>query len=250
VLVLFKTFFKVKLKIDILHEHTDFIAVNKPSGMLSIPDRFNKEKANVQSLLKLQYSNVFTVHRLDRETSGIMIFALNAESHKYFSDLFLNHTITKIYHAVVEGVPFPEVGIIERNIAKDPATGGKMKIHIDGKYAKTGYKVLASYKKFSLVEAQIFTGRTHQVRVHLKHIGHPLVADGLYGLRESLFIKDIKPNYRPGKFEVDPIPIITRTALHSRRVEFDYKGITLKIEAPYPKDMKACLNQMQKLLTH
>ena len=238
----------MKTKVDILFEHEEFIAVNKASGMLSIPDRFNHEKSNLLSLLKLQYDELFVVHRLDRETSGIMIFALNAEAHRYLSSLFLNHSITKIYHALVEGVPFPDQGIIERNIAKDPASGGKMKIHIDGKYAKTAYKVLENYKKYALVEAQIFTGRTHQVRVHCKHIGHPIVADALYGMREQLFISDIKTNYKTGKFEDKIVPLIARTALHARAIQFEFKNEQFRIEAPYPKDINAGINQMRNYL--
>ena len=165
--------------LTILFEDEDMIVVNKPAGLLSIPDRFGKD-ASVKSMLQEKFGAIFTVHRLDQQTSGLIIFAKNAEAHKVLSELFEGRTIIKKYFGLVNGRPQPE-GIIEENMMEHPIRKGYMMIHAKGKESKTSYEVVKYFKQYAWVNFQIHTGRTHQIRVHAKHIGHTIVSDDLYG---------------------------------------------------------------------
>ena len=154
--------------LDILFEDQDMIVINKPAGVLSIPDRFGKE-LSIKSLLQDKYGTIFTVHRLDQATSGLIIFAKNAEAHKALSVLFEGRTIEKKYLGLVLGRPEPN-GSIDGSIMEHPVKKGQMHIHVKGKAALTTYEVVTYYKHYALVSFQIHTGRTHQIRVHAKHI--------------------------------------------------------------------------------
>lgn len=231
--------------LDILFEDQDMIVINKPAGVLSIPDRFGKE-LSIKSLLQDKYGTIFTVHRLDQATSGLIIFAKNAEAHKELSLLFEGRTIEKKYLGLVLGRPAPN-GSIDGSIMEHPVKKGQMYIHVKGKAALTTYEVVTYYKHYALVSFQIHTGRTHQIRVHAKHIGHPMVADELYGTGEKLLLSSIKKkNFKLAKEADEERPLLARQALHAFSVAFDYKGKRLHLEAPLPKDLTACLKQLDK----
>jgi 23S rRNA pseudouridine1911/1915/1917 synthase len=231
--------------LDILFEDDDIIVLNKPAGLLSIPDRFGKE-ASLKSLLLEKFGNIFTVHRLDQQTSGLIIFAKNAESHKQLSELFEGRTIIKKYFGLVNGRP-PQQGIIEEFMMEHPIRKGYMMIHAKGKESKTSYEVVKYFKQYAWVSFQIHTGRTHQIRVHAKHIGHTIVSDELYGDGEKLKLSSIKKkNFKLAKVEEEERPLMSRQALHAASVQFEYKGKELLLEAPLPKDLSATLKQLEK----
>lgn len=234
---------------EIVFHDDDIAVVSKPPGMLTIPDRFDTGKANLHDALTEFFPKVWTVHRLDRETSGIIVFALNEEAHRSLSIQFERRTVEKTYLAIVEGVPIPEEGTIEKPLGPHPGKPGHMTIiRRGGKYAHTTYKIQEAFRGFSLVEAKIHTGRMHQVRVHLASIGHPLVADPLYGRSDALFLSQIKSKgFHLGKFQ-EETPLIHRTALHAWRLSFDHPttGERFTAEAPLPKDMRAVVNQLRK----
>ncbi len=233
---------------EILFIDQDIILVNKPAGYLSIPDRFDPLKPNVIGYLKKQYAEVFILHRLDRETSGIMIFARNAEAHKILSQDFEKHTLRKTYLALIEGYIREESGKIDKPIAESKASGGLMIISQKGKQSITLFNTIKRYKKYSLVEADILTGRMHQIRVHFKSIGHPLAIDAIYGNKDKLYISDIKQKgLTHSKFEAEK-PIMTRSTLHAFALEFKHpvSSEEMRIEAPLHKDFKALLNQLDK----
>ena len=193
--------------LTILFEDEDMIVVNKPAGLLSIPDRFGKD-ASVKSMLQEKFGAIFTVHRLDQQTSGLIIFAKNAEAHKVLSELFEGRTIIKKYFGLVNGRPQPE-GIIEENMMEHPIRKGYMMIHAKGKESKTSYEVVKYFKQYAWVNFQIHTGRTHQIRVHAKHIGHTIVSDDLYGDGEKLKLSSIKKkNFKLAKVEEDERPLM------------------------------------------
>lgn len=238
------------MKLDIIYEDQSLVIVNKPSGLLTIPDRHDTKKTNVQDILARRYDKIYTVHRLDRETSGIICFARTAEAHAAMSQLFQERKVQKKYLAVVLGNIADDEGIIKTGLAPDPLNPGRMKVVRTGKLSVTTYKVLERFKMCCLVEAGIMTGRMHQIRVHFKSIGHPCYVDRLYGKNEAIYIRDIKlRNLSVSKYgDEQDIPLISRTSLHSHSLQFIHPvtGQEVIFEAPLPKDMKALVNQLRK----
>lgn len=233
---------------DIIHEDEDIIVVNKTPQILSIPDRYNPETTNIYHLLKDRYDDIFIVHRIDKDTSGVLLFAKNPDAHKHLNQQFEQRTTTKKYIALVKGFPVSDSGRIDAPIGPHPTKQGCMAIVNKGKEAITEYNVVEKFKNFSLVECNILTGRTHQIRVHMKHIGCPLAVDVNYGGNEALFLSEIKKRkFNIGKF-VEEIPILSRVPLHAYQLTIVHpitdKKITFEAEAP--KDFKAVLNQLRK----
>jgi 23S rRNA pseudouridine955/2504/2580 synthase/23S rRNA pseudouridine1911/1915/1917 synthase len=230
---------------NIIYENDQFVAINKPAGMLSIPDRKQSE-LSLKDLLKEKYGNIYTVHRLDKGTSGVIVFAKNEASHKQLSQLFEGRDVTKHYLGLVHGMVTPPAGIIEAPIAEHPAKNGKMITHAKGKPSVTEYEVLESFKLFSWVKFQIYTGRTHQIRVHMQHIGNSIVCDDLYGDPTPVLLSTIKRNYKLSKREEEERPMLSRLALHSALLAFELDGESFSFEAEIPKDLKALLQQLRK----
>lgn len=234
-------------KLDIIFQNADFIAINKPAGMLSIPDRSNSTDS-LKELLQQKFEKVFTVHRLDRETSGVIVYALHEESHKALSRLFEERQTVKMYNGLVHGEPTEKSLLIDEPIMEHPADNGTMVINRKGKPSQTASNLLEGFGKFSWMQFQIFTGRTHQIRVHMKHAGHPIVCDPLYGNGQPFFLSSIKKNFRLSKDEEEERPIINRLALHASSLQFTGEdGKEYVLEAPVPKDLKAALQQLRKL---
>ena len=232
----------------LIYADDDIIIVNKPYDLLSIPDRHDTTKMSMQGQLKKRYDEVFTVHRLDRETSGIMVFARNAEAHRNLSMQFEARTSQKIYHAILDGTPAEHEGIINRSIGPHPTIAGKMMATTRGKASETHYRVLQQFRHFSLVEADIKTGRTHQIRVHFQSIGHPLAVDALYSPREALMLSEFKKKkFSLGKY-VEEQPIMSRTTLHAARLTFEHPSTLERVhfEVAAPKDFLATLTQLGK----
>lgn len=238
------------MKLEILYEDDNYIFINKPSGYLSIPDRHNEFLPSVAGILRNEYPEIFIVHRIDRETSGCICFAKNEETHRYTSLLFENRKVEKIYTCIVSGTPIEKEGTIEASIMEHPTIKGKMVINQkQGKESKTDYKVLESFGMYSYIECTLHTGRTHQIRIHMQDIGHPVLCDPIYGNGESVYISSLKKRYNLSKNEEEEKPILSRLALHACKLGFETKDKQqLLIEAPLPKDMKALLNQCRKWL--
>ncbi|MFN7116535.1 MAG: RluA family pseudouridine synthase [Saprospiraceae bacterium] len=239
----------MKSKIDIIYEDEALLIVNKPADLLTIPDRFALEKPNLLTALSEYYNDkIWVVHRLDRETSGIICFAKTEEAHKHLSQQFFNRTVDKIYLALVDGKPGTDTGTIDAPIGPHPTLPGKMTVIRSGKPAVTDYNIIEIFKAFSLVEANIHTGRTHQIRVHFKHIGHPLAIDPLYGKREAFYLSEVKHRgYQLGK-EQEERPLMSRTTLHAYQLSLAHPLSEERqtFTAPLPKDFQAVLNQLRK----
>ena len=201
----------MKLKDWIVFENDDFVVLNKPSGLLSIPDREGKE-VSLKTLLQEKYGQIFTVHRLDKDTSGIIVFAKNEATHKHLSKQFEERQTEKIYVGLVIGSPANKKGSIDLSIAEHPAKKGLMIINRKGKEALTDYEVLEDFGIYSWMQFQIHTGRTHQIRVHMKDIGHPIVCDELYGDGKPVFISSLKNKFKLSKNELEERPILNRLA--------------------------------------
>ena len=233
---------------EILFEDDDLVVVNKPAGLLVIPDRFNADLPSLNKSLEQKLNQkIWVVHRLDRETSGVICFAKNEVAHRYLSILFQEHQVNKYYAGLVTGKIRPPEGRIETAIGEHPAVKGKMTVTKKGKLAVTDYKVSEEWPLYSLVQFQIHTGRTHQIRVHMQSIGHPLVCDELYGDGKPLLLSSFKRKYHASKSEEAERPLMSRMALHAYRLDFVKEdGTRVCVDAPIPKDMAATVNQLNK----
>lgn len=235
----------MKNRFEIVFEDEDLILVNKPAGILSIPDRYDPNRKNLYQTLQKNRSQVFIVHRLDRQTSGLIIFAKNSIAHKLLQEQFEGNKVEKYYQCIVHGVP-PREGQIEVPIKMHPHK--KLMItHPKGKPSKTAYSVVEDFKRYAFLQVQIHTGRTHQIRVHFQSIHHPLLVDPEYGGLERFFLSSIKTRYRGREEEK---PLLERVALHAWKISFDHPRSNQKLtyESSLPKDLKAVVQQMRKNL--
>lgn len=240
----------MSMKLDVLFENSEYVIIDKPAGLLSIPDRHQADLPSVQGILKLHYEEVYTVHRLDRDTSGCIGFALNAGAHQYLSQLFEQRKVRKIYQCIVHGSPVADQGVIQKPISAHPVHKGKMMVtHTKGKDSVTEYTVLERFGKYSLLECVLHTGRTHQIRVHLADLGHPVVGDPLYGDGTPVYLSSIKRNFKLAMHKESETPLLHRLTLHATELEFNMSSDEkIATQAPLPKDMKAMLNQCRKWL--
>ena len=236
-----------KNKFDIIFENDDFVAVSKPGGMLTIPDREQTEKS-LKEYLTDKYGTVFTVHRLDKDTSGLVVFAKNEETHKYLCKIFEERRVEKFYLGIVLGTPVEKSGMIDAPIAEHGTRKGVMTVNRNGKASQTSYEVLEENRYYSLVSFQLHTGRTHQIRVHTKNIGHPLAVDPLYGDGKPILLSAVKKNFKLSRHDEEERPIISRLALHSYKLNFeDQYGVKMELTAEAPKEFRALMQQLKKI---
>jgi 23S rRNA pseudouridine1911/1915/1917 synthase len=236
----------IKIPDILIFENNDFVVLNKPPGLLSIPDREGKE-ISLKKILQETYEEIFTIHRLDKGTSGLIMFAKNDATHKFLSQQFENRKTEKIYLGLIIGSPSHQKGSIDAPIMEHPVKKGLMVINRKGKESLTDYEILETFGSYSWARFQIYTGRTHQIRVHMKDIGHPIVCDELYGDGKPVFLSAIKHRFKLSKNEEQERPILSRLALHSSQLKFTGTNEKLcEFEAPIPKDLKATLQQLSR----
>ncbi len=229
---------------EILFENDDVIAINKPPGLLSIPDRQGKE-LSLKELLLRRFSSIFVVHRLDKFTSGVIVFAKNAEAHKNLSRQFEDRLTEKYYVGLVHGTLKEEKGIIESSLMEHPSQKNKMIVHAKGKPALTGYEVLEAFQSYAWLKFRLHTGRMHQIRVHMQSLGNSLVCDDIYGNGAPLLLSGIKSKYKLSKNAEEEQPLLSRLALHSFSLSFQLNA-KMYVEAQPPKDLRAVLQQLRK----
>lgn len=235
------------MKFEILFDNADYMAFAKPSGLLTIADRYHPEIPNLVTMARQKFGSLFVVHRLDKDTSGIVCFAKNEAAHRHLSQCFENREITKHYQAIVAGTLSKAKDSIRKPIIHDPANKGRMMVAAKGKEARTDYEVLESWKHFSLLNIQLFTGRTHQIRVHLNNIGYPIVADPFYGDGQPFLLSSVKRKYRLSDDELEERPVLNRLALHATALVFkDEKGEAVHIQSPLARDMQAMVKLLAK----
>ena len=236
----------MKLKDWIIEESENWIVLNKPSGLLSIPDREGKD-ISLKKILQENFEQVFTVHRLDKDTSGLILFAKNELAHKQLSLQFELRQTVKIYFGLVHGSLLEKKKRITAAIAEHPSKRGIMTINPKGKESVTEYEVLEEFGICSWVQFNILTGRTHQIRVHMKDTGHPILCDGIYGDGKPLLLSSMKKKFTLSKKYEKEKPLLNRLALHAGQLKFvDLNGKMKELEAPIPKDLIATLNQLKK----
>ncbi|API93814.1 pseudouridine synthase [Virgibacillus pantothenticus] len=182
------------IALDIVYEDKDILVVNKPKGMVVHPSAGHQHGTLVHALLyhctDLSGINGVErpgiVHRLDKDTSGLLVVAKHDEAHQQLAEQLVQKTMKRTYQALVHGEIAHEKGMIEAPIGRDPKDRQKMSVVENGKEAITHFRVLRAYPDYSHVECQLETGRTHQIRVHMKYIGYPIVGDPKYGPRKTL----------------------------------------------------------------
>lgn len=182
------------IPLDIIYEDHYILVVNKPKGMVVYPTADHPNGTLVNALLYHcdRLSNINgnerpgIVHRLDKDTSGLLLVAKDDKVHLQLSEQLVNQTMMRVYEAIVHGVIEHETGLIDAPIGRDPSNRIMMAVVEDGKQAITHFKVLAQYKNYTHVECQLETGRTHQIRVHMKYIGHPIVGDTRYNTQKTM----------------------------------------------------------------
>ena len=184
-----------QIPLDILYEDEDILVVNKPKGMVVHPSAGHYSGTLVNALMfhcKDQLSGINgvmrpgIVHRIDMDTTGSLIVCKNDFAHQSLAEQLKDHTITRKYHAIVHGVLKEDNGTIDAPIGRHPVERKKMSVNYkNGKHAVTHYRVLKRFEKFTYVECQLETGRTHQIRVHMASIRHPLLGDAVYGPAKS-----------------------------------------------------------------
>jgi RluA family pseudouridine synthase len=235
----------MKERPQIIFEDESIIVVNKPAFWLSIPDRHDYKAPNLVRWLKLKFDQIYPVHRLDRETTGIICFAKYKDVHAELSILFQDRKVEKDYLALVSGVLPQPNGTINVPLAKK-ANQNLVVVSTKGKPALTHYQVITQFDRCALLKVTPITGRTHQIRVHLKALGYPLMVDKTYGKTESFYLSEIKPRYRNRENEK---PLLSRTPLHASRLHLpvNNKEKNYSWDLSLPKDMKAVLYQVSKL---
>lgn len=220
---------------NILYSDEHILIINKPAGLSVLPDGWAKDAPYLVKSLEEGYGRIFIVHRLDKVTSGVMVFARDAETHRALNIQFENHQAEKVYHAIVQGnLKWDE------KTARHPLranVGHKHRSMVDdrnGKPSETRFKVLKRFQARPeqgrgdsvLIEAKPMTGRTHQIRVHAYALGHPLLGDTLYGAEET--------------------DVIARPALHAYSLTIVMNGEPTVFKAPYPDDFRVALERLNR----
>jgi 23S rRNA pseudouridine1911/1915/1917 synthase len=234
--------------LTILWQDDDYLLLDKPAGVLTIPDRFDKNAPNLHALLRERFGTIFVVHRLDVGASGAICFAKNSQAHRALSLQFERHEVEKIYRALVRGQVEDDTGEIRLPIAAQKAGDGRMTVDKRrGKEAITRYAVLQRFRDYTLLSITLLTGKTHQVRVHCRAIGHPLAIDPLYGSLHPIFLSSFKPKY-VAKRDEEEKPLISRLTLHAHSLAFAHfrSHARVRIEAPEPRDFRAAITQLTK----
>lgn len=241
------------IPLDVLFEDDWLAVVNKPPGMVVHPAR-GHWSGTLASALAHHMGNSLSsvggptrpgiVHRLDRDTSGVILVAKNDQAHSHLATQFERRTIQKEYYALVAGCPDHDRDLIDRRIGIHPHQREKMAIRRDeasSRAAETFYEVLERFDGFAALRLLPKTGRTHQIRVHLGHVGCPVLCDRQYGGRSEITRGEIRRD------PADPLVLLNRQALHARRLQFTHPATEqrLEIEAPLPADLLAVLAELR-----
>lgn len=212
---------------EILYEDSALLIVNKPAGVPVLPDGWDENAPYLVKLLEEQYTKLWVVHRLDKVTSGVIVFALTPEAHRSLNRQFEGHQAQKVYHALINGVPEWDEHIARHKLRVNVGHSHRTVVdHARGKPAETAFKVLKRYPGCGLIESRPATGKTHQIRVHAYALGHPLLGDTLYS--------------------APPTDLIARPALHALELTLAHptSNDRLTFQAPYPPDFEQALARL------
>src|ERR1017187_10529252 len=246
-------------EISVLFEDEHLLALDKPGGLLTSPDRYDPQRPNLMQLLHAAVAGgkpwarerglnyLMNAHRLDFETSGVILLAKSKPVLVALADLFGSEKPLKQYAALAQGTPAEGKFEVEARLAPHPVRTGLMQVDPkNGKRARTVFEVLEKFSGWTLLRCEPLTSRTHQIRVHLRHAGLPIVGDQLYG-GKPLWLSRLKPNYRLKRGHTER-PLISRAALHAEQLTLPHPitGQTLTITAPWPKDLKVAVKYLRQ----
>lgn len=227
-----------------VYEDGDVVVIDKPAGLVVHPAPGNRDGTLVNALLAHCGDSLSgiggvarpgIVHRLDKDTSGLIVVAKNDAAHHALSAQFADRSLSRTYRALVWGVPVPASGSVDAPIGRSSKDRKKMAVTAKGKQALTHYKVIEDFGDASLIECKLATGRTHQIRVHMAHIGHPVVGDPVYGKKG-------------GKKGTEALKEFSRQALHAAEIRFIHPNTkkTMKFSSKLPKDMAQLIAAVRK----
>ena len=215
-----------EIKLEIIYQNSELIVINKPHGIVVHPSKGHSNDTVINALLgmDIKFETILgqkkplLVHRLDKDTSGLLLVAKNEKTYNYLTEIQKKRKIQKHYFAVISGVPDKKHATIDASISRNKSHRKKMSVNSKGRKSLTTYKVIKSNNNMSLLELELHTGRTHQIRVHMQALGHPIIGDILYGKKSKL---------------------IDRQLLHAYKLEFkDNKNNEISVQNEPEKDMK------------
>ena len=233
------------IPIDIIYEDSDIIVINKPSGMVVHPAPGNESGTLVNALLYHCGSTLSgingvirpgIVHRIDKDTSGLLVVAKNDESHVFLSSLLKDHGIKRTYHAIIIGHMKEQCGTVDAPIARHPVDRKKMAVVVGGRDAITHYEVIEEFTGYSYLKLNLETGRTHQIRVHMSYKGHPIIGDTVYGGGKTTF-------------EKANAPLLDGQILHAKELSFPHPKTKeiMHFECDLPSNFETLLEKLRKL---
>ncbi|MCL4561373.1 MAG: RluA family pseudouridine synthase [Chloroflexi bacterium] len=235
----------IDLAACVLWSDLSLVVINKPPGLLVLPHGYDPDIPYLTRLLEPEFGRLWVVHRLDRETSGVLVLARNARAHHLLNDQFAARQVVKIYHALVVGSPDWDDQQVSQPLQRNGDRRHRTVIDLKwGKPASTDFHVLERFEAYTLIEARPHTGYTHQIRAHLAYLGHPLIADHLYGNSESSVIPsptDVTLDRSSGRLLLD------RVGLHALQITFVHpdSGQETSFTAPYPGDFTSALQTLR-----
>lgn len=234
---------------SVIYSDDSIVVLNKRSGILIAADRYNPDAPRLDMIAEKEFGKLYAVHRIDKDTSGLIIYARTAEAQRNLSMQFENRQVHKTYHALVYGHPLWEN--LHVDMALQPDGDARHRTIPSKRYGKpsvTDFHLIGNCGQFSWIEAKPLTGRTHQIRVHLSSNGFSIVCDPLYsGNQKPIRLSEIKKNWHGDEFEERPL--LSRLALHAYKIEFVHPstGEAVTFTAEYPKDMDATRKQLAKI---
>jgi 23S rRNA pseudouridine955/2504/2580 synthase len=232
---------KLHLKDILLFEDANFLVVNKPPFLSTLEDRSSPD--NLLKLAREVYPEASVGHRLDKDTSGVLVVTKNPEAYRHIAMQFENRKVYKVYHAVADGRHDFQEKLV--NVPIEKQNDGHVRVARSGKPSETYFQTLEIFKQHTLIECRPITGRMHQIRIHLSFSRAPIVGDDYYG-GKPILLSDLKRKFKLSKNSEEE-PFMKRFALHALKIRFSgLDGNFIEAEAPYPKDFKALLNQLGK----
>ena len=236
---------------SILYQDQAILVVDKAAGIAVLPERWEHDKLNLLDIVRRDYPLAVAVHRIDKETSGLLLMSLDPVSARTLQIAFEARRIGKIYHAIVAGVPswdemacnaplFIDGDRLHRSVVCKPGNP-------QARNCESRFRVIERFRGFCLVEVVLLSGRTHQIRAHAAHLGYPIAGDHLYGGPKEIRLSAIKPKWRGDLYAEKPL--LDRVGLHARQLNFGHPSSEVAMEffAEYPKDIRASLAQLRRL---